>query len=192
MDKTPASTSRETTIMAVWPSVATFKLGRLLGQLYAFGPRVSLLGVPLRPGWLIALAALPLSVLLYAMKISPRVLVVIGPSNPFCRRYRLTTERVLIEHPFDALSKSRSERATQASVKLEEFDAIDKDDQPGYDWYRADDLVFRREGEEVLRLAAVPHAEAFRQTCLKARQGLLGVQRSREATTPPPVAQGEG
>lgn len=189
MDTTSAA-NRETTIMAVWPSIATFKLGRLLGQLYTLGPRVSLLGVPVRPGWLIALATLPLPLLLYAMKIAPRVVVIFGGSNPYCRRYRLTTERVLIEHPFDALSKRREERAIVASVKLDEFDSIEHDDQPGYDWYRASDLVLRREGKEVLRLSAVPHAESFRQTCLKAHKGYVGVQKSR-ATETPPVAQGE-
>ena len=189
MDTTPATASRETTIMAVWPSIATFQLGQALGRLYSIGPRVSLLGIPVRPGWLIALATLPVPVLLYAMKIAPRVAVVLGGSNPYCRRYRLTTERVLIEHPFDALSQSRSERSTVASVKLDAFDAIDQEVQPGYEWYRASDLVLRRDGKEVLRLTAVPHAEAFRQTCLKAHQGYLGVQKSRAGT--PPVAQGE-
>lgn len=190
MDTTSATANRETTIMAVWPSIAAFKLGRLLGQLYTLGPRVSLLGVPIRPGWLIALATLPLPLLLYAMKIAPRVVVIFGGSNLYCRRYRLTTERVLIEHPFDALSQRRKDRSVLASVKLDAFDSIEKDDQPGYDWYRASDLVLRREGKEVLRLTAVPHAEAFRQTCLKAHKGYVGVEMSRAAAATP-VAQGE-
>lgn len=174
----------ETTIMSVWPSIAAMGLGRALGRLYSIGPRVNLGGVPLRPGWLAALATLPLVVPLYFLKIIPRLpLVLVGVSNPWCKRYRLTTLRVLIEHPFDAMSDKRRQHSVKASVALDAFDSIERESQPGYQWYRASDLVFRQDGQEVLRLAAVPHAESFRQTCIKARAAHLGVTASRAATS---------
>lgn len=182
------SEDRETTIMSVWPSIAALGAGRALGRLYELGPRVSLGGVPLRPGWLLALATLPLVVPLYFLKIIPRLpLVLFGFSNPWCRRYRLTTRRVLVEHPFDALSEKRRVRSVRSSIDLDAFDRIESQTQPGYAWYRASDLVFEQNGAEVLRLEAVPHAEPFRQTCLKARQSHVGVQATRQAAT---AAQG--
>ena len=171
MDPTPIAKPLESTIMSVWPSISALPLGRWLGRMYGLGPRLPLLGIPFRPGWLIALATLPVAVFMYFNKIVPRIpFVLFGISNPWCRRYRLTNERVVIEHPFDALSARHADRATQRAVRLSEFDAVQLDPLPGQEWYCAADLVFRREGVEVLRLPGVPHAEAFRQTCLKARR----------------------
>ncbi len=156
--------------MCVWPSISALPIGQFLGRLYQLGPRVSLLRIPFRPGWLIALATVPVALFLYFNKIVPRIpFVLLGFSNPWCRRYRLTTERVMAENPFDALSAKASDRAVKASVDLRGFDAIELEQQPGQEWYRAADLVFKLEGKEVLRLAGVPHAEAFRQTCNKAQ-----------------------
>lgn len=170
METTPTSEPRESTIMCVWPSISALPIGQFLGRLYQLGPRVSLLRIPFRPGWLIALATVPVALFLYFNKIVPRIpFVLFGLRNPWCRRYRLTTERVVAENPFDALSAKRSGGAVKASVDLTGFDAIELDQQPGQDWYRAADLVFILDGNEVLRLPGVPHAEAFRQTCLKAQ-----------------------
>lgn len=186
METTQTAESRETTIMSAWPSISALPVGQWLGRLYQLGPRVSILRIPLRPGWLIALATLPVAVFLYFNKIVPRIpFVLLGLSNPWCRRYRLTTERVVVEHPFDALSKTRVDRAVKASVDLAGFDAIDLDQRPGQEWYRAADLVFRRDGDEVLRLPGVPHAQAFRQTCLKAQHSQpRGVAPDKQADSP--------
>ncbi|WP_145246437.1 hypothetical protein [Aeoliella mucimassa] len=162
--------------MNAWPSIAATNLGRQLGRLFRMGPRISVLTVPTRPGWFIALATTPITAFLYFNKIVPRTpLVLFGAQNPWCRRYRLTNKQVIIEHPFDALSTKRADQATFAKIGLTEFDTAELEEQSGYEWYRASDIVFRREGKEVLRLPAVPHAEAFRQTCLKARQAVIGV-----------------
>jgi hypothetical protein len=171
METMDPTAPHERTIMSVWPSISALPVGQWLGRLYQLGPRVSMLGIPFRPGWLIALVTIPLAIALYFNKIVPRIpFVVFGFSNPWSRRYRLTTDRVLIEHPFDALSSRHAERAIHGAVALGGFDSIELDQQPGQQWYRAADLVFRHKGAEVLRLAGVPHAEAFRQTCLKAQR----------------------
>lgn len=170
------SSTKETTVMIAWPSIATTSLGRLLGRAFLLGPQVSLLGVPTRPGWFVALATLPITALLYFYKLFPRLpLIFWGWQNRACRRYRLTNRQILVEHPIDALSPGRSWTATFASLPLKGFDTAELEEQPGYQWYRASDIVFRSAGKEVLRLPAVPHAEAFRQTCLKSRQAMLGV-----------------
>lgn len=167
---------QESSIMHVWPSISAFNTGRMLGRLYTLGPRFSLLGVPIRPGWLLTVPTLPLSVALYFAKIVPRIpFVLFGLSNPWCMRYRLSTERVVIEHPFDALSKSKKHRGEKQSCQLSAFDSIEVQQQPGQKWYRAADLVFLSAGQALFRLPAVPHAEAFRQACLKARQSSLGI-----------------
>lgn len=175
MESAPAAQQNEATIMYAWPSISALPFGQLLGRLYQLGPRLPMLGIPFRPGWLIALATLPIALFLYFNKIVPRIpLILFGFANPWCRRYRLTTTRVVVEHPFDALSTKRASRAVKESVKLSAFDSIDLDQQPGQGWYRAADMVFRHKGNEVLRLPGVPHAEAFRQTCLKAQQSRGG------------------
>lgn len=192
MESTTSSHSREAPIMSVWPSIATFGVGRMLGRAYNLGPRLSIFGIPARPGWLVVLATLPVAVLLYAVKIAPRLLVIAGPSNPYCRRYRLTTERVVVDHPFDARSRLRAKQAIHHSLNHTDYDTIECQAHSGYEWYRAADLVFRRDDVEVLRLVAVPHAESFRQTCLKTRQALLGVRKNVDpAASPIPVVQVE-
>lgn len=171
----------ERTVLSVWPSISMFRLGQILGQLYRLGPELSIFGVPARPGWLFVPVTLPLVVLLYAAKIVPRLpLVLFGVSNPFCRSYRLTTQRVVIEHPFDALSARRRERSVKAEVALGEFESIEVEDRPGLAWFRAADLVFRQGDECKLRLPAVPHPLAFRETCLKANRSRKGLNAARE------------
>lgn len=170
------SLDHEKTIMCVWPSIAKFRAGLVLGQLYHLGPQLSILGIPARLGWLLVLPTLPLAIGLYFLKAVPRLpFVFFGVSNPFCRSYRLTTERVVVEHPFDALSASRQALAVKHSVTLGEFDSIDVERQAGYGWFRAGDLVFKQNGDISLRLSAVAHAESFRATCLKANQSRKGL-----------------
>ncbi len=177
---TSADPRRETTNKVAWPSIGATAAGKFLGRWYNFGPRVSLLGLPVRPGWLLALATIPVALFLYANKIVPRIPgVVFGFSNPWCRRYRLTTERVVVEHPFESLSRSQADRSVKESVRLGEFDSIDIEVQPGQEWYRAGDLVFLQSSKEVLRLRGIPHPEAFRKTCLQANDSRQGVNEAR-------------
>lgn len=108
-----------------------------------------------RLGNLLALLTLPVSLAVFFWQLMPRV----------AQRYALTSHRVVI---------CRGLRAVVShSIRLDQFDAIDVEVLPGQEWLRCGELVFRRQGAEVFRLSGVPHPEAFRQTCWKARRALL-------------------
>ncbi len=172
----------EVTVMTVWPSVSATAFGRFWGRLYAVDAGLRLFGVPITVGRLVALASSPLMAACYFLMRLPRFpLVIVGIRNPWSWQYRLTNRRLLVDnlfgHPGDSPAASGRE---PRSVALDEFDAIDVEVQPGQAWYRAGDLVFRRDGAEVFRIEGVPHPEPFRQTCLKAHASYVGVQRARE------------
>ena len=147
----------ETTIMTVWPSVASTSLGQALGRLYrirgGFGP--------FSIGRLALLATIPLGLMLYLSMRLPWAI----------RRYRLTNRRVAIERGISP--------KIEQYVDLDRFDAIDLVASPGQEWYAAGDLVFRRGQTETLRLSGVSRPESFRQTCLKVRQSYVGVAASQ-------------
>jgi hypothetical protein len=167
-------TVAETTIAMVWPSLAATAYGRWWGRRYANKVGLTVFGIPLTIGRLMAVASIPFILPLYFHMLVPRLpLVLFGWPNPSCRRYRLTNRRVLVEQPFGG--------GEQQSVSLDRFDSVTLEVQPGQEWYPAGDLIFRNGPIETFRLAGVPHPEPFRQTCLKARQGHAGVQKAREA-----------
>ena len=156
---TPAEI-REATIMIVWPSVAMFGPGRALGKLYSIRwPDVYFF----RLGSLFALLAIPLSLVLFFLRIAPGVGL----------RYRLTNRRIVVERGITAVEEK--------SIDLDRFDSIDVEVLSGQQWYDAGDLVFRQGTVETFRLAGVSRPEAFRQTCLKAHLAHVGVKKSRPA-----------
>ncbi len=154
----PSQTS-EVTIMTVWPSVASMPQGRALGKLYAIK---SGLGSFLTFGKLFMMVTIPLALGLYFARILP----VIG------RRYRLTNRRVIVQKGLAGVN--------DRFIALDDFDAIDVQVLPGQAWYHAGDLVFRSGTVESFRLSGVSRPEAFRQTCLKARMGVVGAHRATE------------
>ena len=153
---------RETTIMSVWPSIASLPGGKLIGQLCGvkagFGGAFNF-GKPL------ALLCIPPGVLLYFARAFPLT----------CRRYVLTNHRVVVKRGI----AGKDERW----VDLDNFDAIEIETQPGYDWYRAGDLVFKNGQIETFRLPAVVSPGSFRATCLKARNAHVGVAKLRPKAT---------
>lgn len=156
------SNLNEVTVMTVWPTIASTSLGRLLGRLYSIDVGVNLLGVRLTLGKLIALASIPVALgLFFAMLVPPLV-----------RRYRLTNKRIVVERGLRPVE--------DRSVSLERFDTIEVEVLPGQAWYPAGDLVFRLGPIETFRLSGVPRPETFRQTCLKANQSFVGVQKARQ------------
>jgi hypothetical protein len=166
------SSERETTIMTVWPSMSATAYGRWWGRRFENQFGMTLFGIPLTFGRLMALVSIPLVLPMYFHMLAPRIPgIIIGWPNPSCRRYRLTNRRIIVEQPFGG--------GEQQSVSLDRFDAIEIDVLPGQGWYPAGDLVFRLGQVETFRLAGVPHPEPFRQTCLKTRQGFVGVQKAR-------------
>ena len=159
---------KEVTVMTVWPSISANWWGRWWGTVYESTSALKIMGTPIT-----ALLSIPLIIPVYFHMVIPKLpFVVFGVHNPACRRYRLTNRRVVVEQAFGG--------GEQQSVSLDRFDAVDVDVLPGQAWYPAGDLVFRNGDVETFRLAGVPHPQAFRATCLKARHGFVGVQQARE------------
>jgi len=144
----------ETTTMLVWPSICTYGIGRLLGIGYAIDAGVSVLTL----GNLLALASVPVALALYFLRVAPFMGV----------RYRLTNRRVTVERGLQG--------TVEKSVSFDRFDEIEIEVQPGYDWFKAGDLVFMHQGSETFRLEAVVRPEAFRHCCLKSQRAYSGVK----------------
>lgn len=84
----PAETE-ETTVMVVWPSIACFKLGRLLGAAFSWRwPNVHIF----RIGNLIALASAPIALGLYFFRLHP----CIYGATPYGVTYCLTNRRLQV------------------------------------------------------------------------------------------------
>ena len=143
----------ETTIMTVWPSVASTSLGQALGCFYRLKGGYG----PISVGRLALLATIPLGMMLYLSMRLPWAI----------RRYRLTNRRVVIERGINP--------KVEQYVDLDRFDAIDVAVSAGQEWYASGDLVFRRGQIETLRLPGVSRPESFRRTCLEARQAYVSV-----------------
>jgi hypothetical protein len=152
---------KETTVMTVWPSVASTSLGKTLGRLFrikdGFGP-VSI-------GRLALLACIPVGLMLYLSLRLPWAI----------QRYRLTNRRVIVERGLNA--------RIQQFVDFDKFDSIELVVEPGQEWYAAGDLVFRNGAVETFRLPGVSRPQSFRQTCLRVQHSY----RSVEAHQPHPV-----
>ena len=95
---------KETTVMTVWPSVASFGLGRALGQGFAITwPDIYIF----RLGNLLALLSIPIALPLFFLRVLPGI----------GTRYRLTNRRIVVE---------RGVMGTEdKAVDLDRFDAID-------------------------------------------------------------------
>lgn len=147
----------EVNVMTVFPSLAASPIGEALGRIYALEWGIPIGAFRLSIGKLAVLAFIPVSLLLYALGIAPFV----------SRRYSLTNRRVLVQRGWMSVP--------ERWIGFERFDAVDVVQSPGQVWFRAADLIFRKGKVETFRLAAVPHADAFRSTILKARNGYVGI-----------------
>ncbi|MHB8969646.1 MAG: PH domain-containing protein [Pirellulaceae bacterium] len=147
----------EANVMTVWPSIAAYPSGQLLGRLFSLHwPDIYIF----RVGNLLALLAIPYAVLLYFRRIAPTVGM----------RYTISNRRVVVQRGL----RSAEER----SIALNAFDEVQVDVRPGQAWYPAGDLVLRQSGKEVFRLSGVSHPEGLRQVILKTRGARLGVQQA--------------
>ncbi len=166
----------ETTIMIVWPSIAAYAAGRLIGRVLNIKwPDVLFV----RLGVLLAPPLIPIALALYFYRLAPSFfgLPVHG------KFYKLSNRRVLeLRNEFTTVEGRLRFvfGAEQKSVSLDRFDAIDVVVRPGQAWYAAGDLVFRDGATETFRLEGVSRPEAFRQACLKARAAYVGVKKIRE------------
>lgn len=165
---------REVTIMTVWPSIAATPYGRWWGRLFENQLGITIFGIPITFGRIAALLSIPLILPVYFHMLIPRLPgIVFGVPNPSCRRYRLTNRRIIVEQPFGG--------GEQKSLSLDRFDGVSVDVLPGQAWYPAGDLIFHLGATETFRLSGVPRPEPFRQTCLKANRGFVGVEKARTA-----------
>ena len=106
-------------------------------------------------GKLLALVTIPISLAVYVWRLMPGA----------CRRYTLTSERLIIQLGLTAKDGP--------SIGLDEFEAIEVAVLRGQDFLHAGDLVFKRDSKEVFHLPGVSRPEAFRQVCLKARNAMI-------------------
>jgi len=151
--------SAETTVMTVWPSVAGMRLlgipvGKIIGRLLNIKAGFYIFTV----GNLAALMAIPVGLLLYFKRVGPFV----------ATRYRVTNRRVIVERGLTA----KEEKA----IEFDRFDSIIVEIDPGDEWYKAGDLVFRNGDVERFRLEGVSRPESFRQVCWKSRQAYVGIK----------------
>ena len=162
----------EVTVMTVWPSIAATGAGRMLGRLCLI--KVGF-GNVFTVGKLLALAVIPVAIPIFFAMLIPGAGIpgtFLWIDNPFCRRYRLTNRRIIVEHGLGGRE--------QRSIPLDDFDAIDVKILPGQAWYPAGDLLFRKGPVETFRISGVSRPETFRQTCLKAQRGFVGARKAVE------------
>ncbi|MEN0110834.1 MAG: hypothetical protein AAF805_08925 [Planctomycetota bacterium] len=165
----------ERTVVTAWPSICEGAWGRSLGQVYSWRAGVRVGGVPLTLGWLLVLLTAPLAALLYLGRKAPRKpFVLFGPINRDCLRYRITTRRVVIEHPMERRA------APVAELPLADFDEAAIEPRPGQTWFDAADVVLLAGGEERLRLAGIARPEPFVQTLLKTQSAFVQRRPSAE------------
>jgi hypothetical protein len=165
----------EVTVMEVWPSIAKFALGRLLGRANNIQAGIYIF----RVGNLMALLGIPFALVLYFFRLAPSFF----GSPMHGGFYRLTNRRVIQlrnEIGFSGGSAWPAFRfgAEVKSVELDRFDHVEIERKPGHEWFDAGDLVFRREGVETFRLEAVSRPESFRATCEKSCASFVGVKQA--------------
>jgi len=152
---TPPS-QREVTVMTVFPTLAAFPLGRLMGRLCGIQAGFGFFTL----GKLMALLLIPVAIPLFAFSLLPGVIT----------RYSLTNRRVIVQKGLRAVD--------ERWVDFDRFDSIEVEVLPGQEWFPAGDLVFRNGQIETFRLAGVSRPQTFRHTCLSARRGYLGAAES--------------
>jgi len=141
-----AGTERE--LMTVYPSISSSFLGKLLGQLYNSIP--------------IGLAGVKVSHLLFPLPTSPIALALYFLEKIFGRKYTLTNRSLQV---WSSLGKRM-----RRTIALADVGDVLVNEVPGQAFYKAADLVIlASDGKPILTLDAVPRAEVFRETILKAQ-----------------------
>jgi hypothetical protein len=145
----------EVTCRVVWPTIGATRAGRIVGQMGAvqlgFGEFFTL-------GKLLAIASIPLALVVFAWQLMPCV----------CRRYALSNRRIIIRKGLMPVDEHW--------IALDEFDTVDVEVLPGQQWLHAGELIFKRGGSEVLRLSGVSRPDVFRHVCQAARTAVVSVR----------------
>lgn len=147
----------ENEIMTVFPSIASTGLGRALGVLYE--------SIPLK------INGVKLSYLLFPLPTSPVALV-------WYFLLKLTGWRCVLTNRTVQKWSGLGNRLL-AQVPLSDIAKIVVAQRPGQSFYRAADLeLYGTDGKRLMTLAAIPHAEIFRESILEARDALVRVENS--------------
>ena len=151
------SASSENESMSVFPSIGSTGLGRAMGRLFNSIP---LGNYPVR-----------LSHLLFPLPASPIAAALYFWLKLTGQRFTLTNRAVVVK---TALGRREVTRAN-----LEDIADVHVVQQNGQQFYRCADLeLLDSAGKPILRLPAIPHAEIFRITILKARDAASEVKSS--------------
>ncbi len=145
----------EVTCKVVWPTIGATRAGRFVGQMAAIETgwgRVFTLGN------LWALATIPISATVFCWQLMPCV----------CRRYALSNRRIIVRKGLMPVD--------ERWIALDDFDAVEVEVLPGQQWLHAGELIFKRAGNEVLRLSGVSRPEIFRHVCQTAQDALVSVR----------------
>ena len=145
----------EVTCKVVWPTIGATRAGRLVGRWAAvevgWGKFFTL-------GKLLAVATIPISVAAFGWQLMPFV----------CRRYALSNRRIIIRKGLMPVD--------ERWIGLDEFDTVEVQVLPGQQWLHAGELIFKRAGNEVLRLSGVSRPEVFQHVCQTAQAALISVR----------------
>ncbi|MEO1999468.1 MAG: PH domain-containing protein [Planctomycetaceae bacterium] len=151
--------SVENTLMTVYPSISAWWSGKLLGQLYDL--------IPVRLG------TITLSRFLFTLPTAPIAVVLYALTKLMGSRYRLTNRNLQEWSSLGNRMKRQMDLGEIADVVVEQVS--------GQAFFSAADLVIHStDGKTGMRLAAVPRAEVFRQTILKASHARTLVQSALE------------
>ena len=153
-----AETQVERTVVAVWPSIASTGIGRMIGSLIQSAPEIRLpvLNVNLALAPTLLLGPIAAAVYLWVK--------VIG------QRYTVTSRRVLIQGSLNQKLNEQVPLEQIAEVAVAPY----RDGQEFY--HSADVVLLDQAGKELMRLEAVMRPGVFRQNILETRDARVKVQ----------------
>ncbi len=153
-----AETQVERTVVAVWPSIASTGIGRMIGSLIQSAPEIRL------PVLNVNLALAP------TLLLGPVAAAVYLLAKVIGQRYTVTSRRVLIQ---GSLSRKLNEQVSLEQI-AEVAVAPYRDGQEFY--HSADVVLLDQAGKELMRLEAVMRPGVFRQNILETRDARVKVQ----------------
>lgn len=153
-----AETQVERTVIAIWPSIASTRIGRMIGSLIQSAPEIRL------PVLNVNLALAP------TLLLGPVAAAVYLLEKVTGQRYTVTNRRVLIQ---GSLSRKLNEQVALEQI-AEVAVAPYRDGQEFY--HSADVVLLDQAGKELMRLEAVMRPGVFRQNILETRDARVKVQ----------------
>ncbi|MCA8998508.1 MAG: PH domain-containing protein [Planctomycetaceae bacterium] len=148
------STSRESELEAVYPSVAATLLGSIVGGFLGAASAVPLLPLRLLVMVVVGAAMAPLGLLAY------------GLQKVFGNVYAVTNRSVQVRK---SLTKTQVQQ-----VALSEIENIRIQTSGSYHFFRAGDLVLENaQGNDLLTIPGIPYPERLRQIIFDARDARL-------------------